>query len=70
MAELTYRDAVIEGLAQEMARDDDVVLVGEDLWPEGCSRPPRASTNALGPSACGTRRYRSRPSSAVPWGRR
>ncbi len=31
MAELTYRDAVIEGLAQEMERDDAVVLVGEDL---------------------------------------
>ena len=31
MAELTYRDAVIRGIAQEMARDDDVVFLGEDV---------------------------------------
>jgi len=31
MAELTYRDAVARGIAQEMARDERVVLVGEDV---------------------------------------
>ena len=31
MAELTYRDAVIRGIAQEMARDNDVVFLGEDV---------------------------------------
>src|SRR5579863_5942528 len=31
MAELTYRDAVIRGIAQEMTRDPDVVFLGEDL---------------------------------------
>src|SRR5215472_7200158 len=31
MAELTYRDAVAYGIAQEMRRDDRVVLVGEDV---------------------------------------
>lgn len=31
MAELTYRDAVARGIAQEMRRDDRVVLVGEDV---------------------------------------
>jgi pyruvate/2-oxoglutarate/acetoin dehydrogenase E1 component len=31
MAELTYRDAVVAGLSQEMERDDSVVLLGEDL---------------------------------------
>jgi pyruvate dehydrogenase E1 component beta subunit len=31
MAELTYRDAVARGLAQEMERDERVVLVGEDV---------------------------------------
>ena len=31
MAELTYRDAVSRGIAQEMRRDDRVVLVGEDV---------------------------------------
>ncbi len=31
MAELTYRDAVARGIAQEMARDPDVVFFGEDV---------------------------------------
>ncbi len=31
MAELTYRDAVARGLAQEMERDERVVLIGEDV---------------------------------------
>src|SRR5258708_3705361 len=31
MAELTYRDAVSRGIAQEMRRDDRVVLLGEDV---------------------------------------
>jgi pyruvate dehydrogenase E1 component beta subunit len=31
MAELTYRDAVAFGIAQEMARDPDVVFLGEDV---------------------------------------
>ena len=35
MAELTYRDAVARGLAQEMLRDPDVVLIGEDIGKAG-----------------------------------
>src|SRR6516165_2905653 len=35
MAELTYRDAVIRGIAQEMARDPDVVFLGEDIGKAG-----------------------------------
>lgn len=31
MAQLTYRDAVARGLAQEMERDERVVLIGEDV---------------------------------------
>jgi pyruvate dehydrogenase E1 component beta subunit len=31
VAELSYRDAVIRGIAQEMARDPDVVFLGEDV---------------------------------------
>ena len=31
MAELTYRAAIARGIAQEMARDERVVLVGEDV---------------------------------------
>jgi acetoin:2,6-dichlorophenolindophenol oxidoreductase subunit beta len=35
MAELTYRDAVAAGIAQEMERDDSVVLLGEDIGAAG-----------------------------------
>jgi pyruvate dehydrogenase E1 component beta subunit len=35
MAELTYRDAVARGIAQEMARDPDVVFLGEDIAQAG-----------------------------------
>ena len=31
VAELTYRDAVARGIAQEMARDENVVFLGEDV---------------------------------------
>jgi pyruvate/2-oxoglutarate/acetoin dehydrogenase E1 component len=35
MAELTYREAVAEGIAQEMARDESVVFFGEDVAKAG-----------------------------------
>lgn len=35
MAELTYRAAVAAGIAQEMDRDDKVVLIGEDIGAAG-----------------------------------
>src|SRR5262245_15772549 len=35
MAELTYRDAVVRGIAQEMTRDPDVVFLGEDVAKAG-----------------------------------
>ena len=35
MAQLTYRDAVAVGLAQEMERDDSVYLIGEDIAAAG-----------------------------------
>jgi len=35
MAELSYRDAVIRGITQEMRRDKDVVLIGEDIGKAG-----------------------------------
>jgi acetoin:2,6-dichlorophenolindophenol oxidoreductase subunit beta len=35
MAELSYRDAVIRGIAQEMTRDEDVVFLGEDVAKAG-----------------------------------
>src|SRR6202050_574904 len=35
VAELTYRDAVTRGIAQEMTRDPDVVFLGEDIGKAG-----------------------------------
>ena len=35
MAELTYREAVARGIAQEMARDPDVIFLGEDVAKAG-----------------------------------
>jgi pyruvate/2-oxoglutarate/acetoin dehydrogenase E1 component len=35
VAELSYREAVIRGIAQEMERDEDVVLIGEDIGAAG-----------------------------------
>ena len=35
MAQLTYREAVREGIAQEMRRDEDVVFLGEDVAAAG-----------------------------------
>lgn len=35
MAELTYREAVAAGIAQEMRRDKDVVFLGEDIGAAG-----------------------------------
>ena len=35
MAQLSYRDAVSAGIAQEMARDKRVVLLGEDAAAAG-----------------------------------
>ena len=35
MAELTYRDAVAAGIAQEMARDNSIVCLGEDIAAAG-----------------------------------
>ena len=35
MAEMTYRDAVAAGIAQEMARDDAVIFLGEDIAAAG-----------------------------------
>jgi pyruvate dehydrogenase E1 component beta subunit len=35
VAELTYRDAVARGIAQEMTRDDRVVFLGEDIGKAG-----------------------------------
>jgi len=35
MAEMTYRQAITEGIAQEMERDESVLLIGEDVGAAG-----------------------------------
>lgn len=35
MAQLTYREAIARGIAQEMRRDDSIVMIGEDIGAAG-----------------------------------
>lgn len=50
MAELTYRDAVARGIAQEMERDNNVVLLGEDVGkPEGVFKATMGLYKRFGP---------------------
>ena len=57
MAELTYRDAVARGIAQEMTRDPDVVFLGEDVAKPGGAF--KASVGLL--EQFGPRRVRDTP---------
>ena len=41
MAELTYREAVAAGIAQEMRRDTRLVMLGEDIAASGEYSRPR-----------------------------
>jgi acetoin:2,6-dichlorophenolindophenol oxidoreductase subunit beta len=65
VAELTYREAVARGIAQEMARDPDVIFFGEDVAKAGGVF--KAFTNSSGQSGCATLQSPSRPSWAPPW---
>jgi Pyruvate/2-oxoglutarate dehydrogenase complex, dehydrogenase (E1) component, eukaryotic type, beta subunit len=49
MAELTYRQAVAAALAQEMERDDRVVLLGEDIRPGGVFKTTAGLLDRFGP---------------------
>jgi acetoin:2,6-dichlorophenolindophenol oxidoreductase subunit beta len=49
MAELTYREAVAAALDQEMARDPDVVLIGEDLGAGGVFKTTKGLFERYGP---------------------
>ena len=68
MAELTYRQAVARGIAQEMERDPSVVMLGEDI---GAAGGVFKTTEGLladsARTACATRRSASRRSSVPPW---
>lgn len=48
MAELTYREAVPLALAQEMERDPDVVLIGEDLGAGGVFKTTKGLLERFG----------------------
>jgi pyruvate dehydrogenase E1 component beta subunit len=49
MAELTYREAVVRALAQEMERDGDVVLIGEDIGAGGVFKTTKGLYERFGP---------------------
>lgn len=49
MAQLTYRDAVSAALAQEMARDPEVVLIGEDIRAGGVFKTTAGLLDRFGP---------------------
>ncbi|MDH5519408.1 MAG: alpha-ketoacid dehydrogenase subunit beta, partial [Acidimicrobiia bacterium] len=57
MAELTYRDAVSRGIAQELANDPNVVFLGEDV--AGAGGVFKATTGLL--EAFGPKRVRDAP---------
>ena len=67
MAELTYRDAVARGIAQEMERDPRVVFLGEDVAKAG---GVFKATVGLYEQTCATRPSPNRRSSAPRWARR
>lgn len=48
MAELTYRDAVVAALAQELERDPRVVLIGEDLGAGGVFKTTKGLIERFG----------------------
>lgn len=50
MAELTYRDAVVAALAQEMERDQRVLLIGEDLGAGGVFKTTNGLLERFGPT--------------------
>ena len=77
---ITYRQAIHEALAQEMERDETVIVMGEDnaggtgspgeeTPGAACSASPRGCTTSF-PTGCSTRRSPSPPSSARPSARR
>src|SRR5262249_25722977 len=69
MAELTYRDAVARGIAQEMARDPDVIFFGEDVAkPGGVFKTTVGLYEQFGPKRVrDTPRFQSKPSWGLPW---
>jgi Pyruvate/2-oxoglutarate dehydrogenase complex, dehydrogenase (E1) component, eukaryotic type, beta subunit len=71
MAELTYREAVAAGIAQEMERDPTVYFIGEDVAAAGgVFKATVGLLERFGPERVrDTPISESRRSSARPWAR-
>jgi acetoin:2,6-dichlorophenolindophenol oxidoreductase subunit beta len=68
MAELSYREAVAHGIAQEMRRDPALVMLGEDIAAAGgVFKTTVGLLDEFGPDRVRTRRYRSRRSWERRW---
>ncbi len=70
MAQLTFREAIARGIAQEMRRDESVVFLGEDVGAAGgvFKANRRTHRGVRDRRAFATRRSRSRRSSAAAMG--
>lgn len=70
MTSKTYCWAIIDAMREEMERDPNVFLVGEDVGPAGGAfGASRGLHKVLGPCGCATPRSAKRSSSAWPWAR-
>ena len=64
---LSTAKAMVEGIAMEMERDEDVFVLGEDVEPTAVSSvPPRVCSTGSGPTASWTRPFPRPRSSARP----
>ena len=52
MAQLTYREAIARGIAQEMRRDESVVFLGEDIGAAGVTQQLSDVALELSNQAC------------------
>ena len=69
MAELSYRDAVAAGIAQEMRRDPTVVMLGEDIAAAGgVFKTTVGLLDEFGPQRIRDTPISERRSSGRPWG--
>ena len=68
MSELTYRQAVAAGIAQEMERDETVVMLGEDIGSAGgVFKLTEGLIDRFGPERIRDTPSASRPSSVPRW---
>jgi pyruvate dehydrogenase E1 component beta subunit len=68
---ITYREAVAEGIARELRRDQAVVCLGEDIGKAGgVFKTTQGLFEEFGPGRIWDTPISSRPYSAWPWARR